>query len=315
VTVPRWLWLTTVGALGLALAIDLFLFHRRPHVMSPARAARRSAGWIAAALGFAAVIWLQQDGAAAAAYLAGYLTEKAISVENVFVFALILRYLAVPADLQPRLLLIGLTASIVLRGGFIAAGRALLDTLDWAPLLLGAFLVATALPIVRHRRATPAHPGPLWRALGRLLPLTDGYQGSRLIGRRGGRRAATPLAAALAALLLTDLVFAVDSIPAVYAVTDEPFLVFGAGAFALLGIKGLYFLFAAALDRLAYLNLGLAAVLAMVGAKMLLDPWWKVPTPALLGAMAAVLAAAAAASWIALRGSPEPDRPAPPPDI
>jgi tellurite resistance protein TerC len=305
-TYPIWLWVTTACALGLALLADLFHFHRHPHVMSPARAARRSAGWIAVAVAVAGVIWLLQDGAAAAGYLAGYLTEKAISVENVFVFALILRYLAVPADLQPRLLLIGLTASIVLRGGFIAGGRALLDALDWAPYVLGALLVTTALPIVRHRRGTPAHPGPLWRALGRLVPLTEGYQGPRLVGRRGGRRAATPLALALGALLLTDLIFAVDSIPAVYAVTDEPFLVFCAGAFALLGIKGLYFLFSAALDRLPYLNLGLAAVLAMVGAKMLLAPWWKIPTLVLLGAMATVLAAAAAASWAPLRTARRP---------
>jgi TerC family integral membrane protein len=304
----------TALAIGGILLADLLLFHRHPHVMPPARAARRSVGWIVAAIAFAGVIWLQQDGAAAADYLAGYLTEKAISVENVFVFALILRSLAIPADLQPRLLLLGLAGSIVLRGGFIAGGRPLLAALDWAPYLLGALLVATALPIARHRAGSPARLGRLRRLLGRMVPLTEDFQGRRLVGRRQGRRALTPLGVALAALLTADLVFAVDSIPAVYAVTDEPFLVFSAGAFALLGIKGLYFLFAAALDRLACLHLGLAGVLALVGAKLLLAPIWKIPTPALLGAIGAVLAAAAATSWAPLRRVCGRTDPAPPAD-
>lgn len=301
-SIPFWLWALTAGGIALAVGLDLFVFHRRPRAMPLGSALRRSAAWIGLALAFAGVIWLLEGGGAAALYLAGYLSEKAISVENVFVFALVLRYLAVPASLQPRLLLLGLGASIVLRGGFIAAGKPLLDSLAWSTYLLGALLVATAVPIALHRTGSPhSATNPILRALRRVVPVTDEYQGSRFIGRQGGARALTPLAVALAGLLATDIVFAIDSIPAIYALTDEPFLVFSAGAFALLGIKGLYFLFSAALDRFAYLHVGLGAVLALVGTKLLIADLYKMPIAGVLGAIVAILAAATAASLLASR--------------
>ena len=249
------------------------------------------------------VLWLWGGTNAGEEYFAGYLIEKALSVENIFVFALVLGYFAVPAANQHRVLFFGVLGALVLRGAFIAGGKALLENFHWMIYVFGAFLVLTALRMATQEEIS-VDPGrnPLLRALRRVIPMTDQYHGQRFWVREGGRRLATPMLAVLVAVETTDVVFAVDSIPAIFAVTTDTFVVFTSNAFALLGLRALYFLLAGAMHRLSYLKIGLAGVLALVGIKMLISDLYKVPIAISLGAIAAILAVAVGASlWKAHR--------------
>ena len=281
------------------LLVDLVAFGRRGEEVALRRAATWSVGWTVLGLAFGGFLWLWQDERLAGEYLAGFLIEKSLSVDNLFVFALIFGYFGVPAAYQRRAIFWGIAGAIVLRALFILAGAALLDAFHYGVYVFGGFLVVTGVRMALHRNVEiRPERNPLLRLLARILPLTPSYHGDRLTVRKQGRRMATPMLGALASVAAFDVVFAVDSIPAIFAVTRETFLVYAANAFSLLGLSALYFLLAGMMERFRYLNLGLAAVLVFVGAKMALAEIHELPVYLSLGVVAAILALAVAASWL-----------------
>ena len=301
--VPLWAWLAVMAVIAGMLLLDLFVLHRHAHEVSLPEAAVTSAGWVASGVAFGGVLWAVAGGEVAGEYYAGYLIEKSLSVDNVFVFAMLLGWFAVPAVHQHRVLFWGVVGALVLRAAFIAVGVELLETFQWAIYLFGAFLVFTGVKMVRHG-AGHMRPdrNPVVRLLRRVMPVTNEIAGPRFFTRqRGvhGRRAvaATPLFAALVAIETSDVVFAVDSIPAIFAVTDEPFVVFTSNAFAILGLRALYFLLAGLVTRFRYLKFGLAAILVFVGAKMLAVDVIHVPIGVSLAVIGGLLAVAVGASW------------------
>ena len=300
--VPLWAWAAVVAVILGMLALDLAVFHRDAHEVSMREAALTSSVWVALGLGFAVVVGLVWGGTAAGEYLAGYLIEKSLSVDNIFVFALLLSYFAVPAAYQHRVLFWGVIGALVLRAAFIVAGAALLETFHWTIYVFGAFLVLTGVKMARHRGGE-VHPerNPVLKALRRIVPMTSEYRGQRFFVKDGVRRLATPMLAVLVAVETTDVLFAVDSIPAIFAVTEEPFLVFTSNAFAILGLRALYFLLAGMMSRFVYLKIGLAAVLVFVGTKMLLADVFHMPVWLSLGVIATVLGVSVAASLRATR--------------
>src|SRR4051794_35528263 len=295
--VPLWAWFAVVAGVVALLLIDLLVFHRDAHEVTMREALRSSALWIAIGVSFGIGVWVVAGPESGGEWFSGYLIEKALAVDNIFVFAVILTAFAVPKALQHRVLFFGVLGALVLRGVFIAAGATLLSTFSWMMYVFGAFLVFTGVKLARGAEHTsdPLNSRSV-RLARRVIPITDDYDGSRFFVRRDGRRWATPLLAVLVAIETSDLVFAVDSIPAIFAVTDEPFIVFTSNAFALLGLRALYFLLAGAVDRFAFLGLGLAAVLVFVGAKMLLIDVVHVPIGLSLGIIVAILAIAIGAS-------------------
>jgi tellurite resistance protein TerC len=303
VDTPLWVWAATLAVIGVALTLDLFVFHREAHEVGLREAAWASLAWVTLGVGFGIVVWVFGGTNAGEEYFAGYLIEKALSVENIFVFALVLGYFAVPSANQHRVLFFGVLGALILRGAFIAGGKALLENFHWMIFVFGGFLVLTAIRMATQEQIS-VDPGrnPLLRALRRVIPMTREYHGQRFWVRQGGRLLATPMLAVLVAVETTDVIFAVDSIPAIFAVTTDTFVVFTSNAFALLGLRALYFLLAGAMHRLSYLKIGLAAVLALVGTKMLISDLYEIPIAVSLGAIAAILAAAVTASlWKARR--------------
>jgi tellurite resistance protein TerC len=236
-------------------------------------------------------------------YFAGYLIEKSLAVDNVFVWAIIFAAFAVPREYQHRVLFLGVLGALLFRGLFIAAGSALIENFSWVLYVFAAFLVYTGWRMFRSR-SEHVHPerSRILRLFRRFVPMTDAYYGQRFLIRRAGAVVATPLLAVLVLVELTDIVFAVDSIPAIFAVTTEPFLVFTANAFAILGLRAMYFLLADLVHRFVYLKLGLSAVLIWVGVKMLLLDAVKIPTSVSLAVVATIIAVAVAASLRATRG-------------
>jgi tellurite resistance protein TerC len=306
------LWAMTIGAVVALLVLD-FVITRRPHEVSMREALGWSAFYIALPLGFGGLLWARFGGTTAMEYLTGYVVEKSLSVDNLFVFMLLLAAFAVPAALAQRALLYGIVGALFLRGVFIALGAAALHTLDWAFLLFGAILLGTAIKIMRdavsgHGQEVDVSSLRSVRLVRRFMLVTGDYRGPRLLVREGGRRALTPFALVVVAVLATDVVFAVDSVPAVYGVTGDPFLVFATNAFALLGLRALYFVLHGALSRLVHLGYGLAAILGLIGVKLVLhwahDTWPGVPlipTTLSLAAIAMILATVTATSLLATR--------------
>jgi tellurite resistance protein TerC len=288
---PLWAWAVLVGAITAMLIVDLLLVHRIAHVISIKEAAIESAVWISLGLAFGLVLLSWQGGQAAGEYYAGFLIEKSLSIDNVFVWAVIFSYFAVPARYQFRVLFWGIFGALVLRGIFIVAGVALIERFDWVLYVFGVFLLYTAFKIARHSGAE-VHPenNPVFKFVKRVVPSTSEYDGQRLFTRRTGALLATPLFAVLVLVETTDVIFAVDSIPAILAVSQEPFIVFASNAFAILGLRALYFCLAGMKDRLRYLDIGLAVILAFVGVKMLMLDVFHLPTAASLGFIALVLA-------------------------
>ncbi|MDG4797310.1 TerC/Alx family metal homeostasis membrane protein [Micromonospora sp. WMMD1082] len=266
------LWaITIVGVIAL-LVLD-FVVTRRPHEVSLKEALGWSAFYIALPLAFGAWIWSRYGRQEGIDYLAGYLVEKSLSVDNLFVFMLLLAAFAVPSVLAQRVLLFGITGALVLRGVFIALGAAALQTLDFAFLIFALILLFTAAKLLRdaftgHEQTVDIGTMRSVRLLRRFMPVVHEYHGTKMIVRVDGRRALTPLALVVVAVLATDVVFAVDSVPAVYGITEDPYLVFATNAFALLGLRALYFVLHAALSRLVHLTYGLAVILAFIGVKL-----------------------------------------------
>jgi tellurite resistance protein TerC len=311
------LWALTIGFVVALIGVD-FLLTRRPHAVSMKEAARWSAFYIAVPLAFGAFVWARFGSEPGSEYLAGYVVEKSLSVDNLFVFMLLLSAFAVPRELQQRVLLFGIAGALVLRGIFIAVGAAALETFSATFLVFGVILLITAVKVFRdagseqHSEVDPSQMRAV-RLLKRFFPVTDGYEGAQMTVRTAGKRALTPLAIVTVAVLATDIVFAVDSVPAVYGITGDPYLVFATNAFALLGLRALYFLLAGALSRLVHLGYGLAAILAVIGVKLVLH-WahgiWpgtpEVPTMVSLAVIVGILAVVTATSLIATRGKPTP---------
>jgi tellurite resistance protein TerC len=288
--VPIWAWIALVGVICGLLIADLLIVHRTPHDISFKEAAIESAVWITIGLSFTFVMLWWHGGTAAGEYLSGYLIEKSLSVDNVFVWAVIFSYFGVPQKYQFRVLFWGIFGALVLRGIFIFAGVALLDAFSWVLYVFGAFLLITAFRVARHQDAE-VHPenNPVLKLVRKVVPSSNEYDGQKLFTKRTGRLLATPLFAVLILVETTDVVFAVDSIPAILAVSREPFIVFSSNAFAILGLRSLYFLLAGMAGRFRYLNVGLGVILAFVGIKMLIVEWVHLPTWLSLSVIALVL--------------------------
>jgi tellurite resistance protein TerC len=295
--VAPWIWLAFVLGIATLLVADLLVVHRTAHVITMKEAAIESAVWIALGLSFTFVILAWHGGTAAGEYLSGYLIEKSLSVDNVFVWAVILTYFRVPAQYQFRALFWGVFGALVLRAIFIFAGVSLVERFDWILYVFGAFLVYTAVKIARHDEAE-VHPDQnlALKLVRRLVPTTNEYDGQKLFTVQNGRRLATPLFVVLVMIETTDVLFAVDSIPAILAVSREQFIVFSSNAFAILGLRSLYFCLAGMADRFRYLNVGLGVILAFVGVKMLIHDVYHMPTWLSLVVIAITLAVAVVAS-------------------
>lgn len=305
---PLWAWLALILAVPVLAAVDLFFFGRGAKEVSVKQAGLWSLGWIALGLGFAAIVGATQGGTRAGEYVAGYLVEWSLSVDNLFVFAVIFGYFAVPKVLQPRVLMFGVLGALVFRGAFIAVGAAALGAAHWVIYIFGAFLVITAY---RLARSTGEHVDPsknkLLRIVNRFVPSVPEYRGTHVFVRENGRLMATPIFAVLLVVASTDVIFAIDSIPAIFAITDEAFLVLAANAFALMGLRAMYFVIIGALARFKYLNYGLAIVLGLVGAKMLASGVWHPPIWATLGAVVVVLGGSMLLSVWLTRNDPPAD--------
>jgi tellurite resistance protein TerC len=281
-----------LGALVIAmLLVDLFVFGRGGREVTVRESALWSVVWLAVALGFGAVLWSWQGGEAGSEYLAGYLLERSLSLDNLFVFAVLFSYFAVPAAVQPRVLSWGIALALVLRLIFILLGAALLGSFHVTFYAFGILLLYTAYKLARHDdpEIEPEH-NPAFRLIRRRVPMSEDYDGTKLFTRANGKRVATPLVAVFVVVATTDVIFAVDSIPAIFAITTVPFIVFAANAFAMLGLRALYFLLVGVMDRFVYLSQGLAVILGVIGAKMLLVDVWHVPIWLSLSVIVGVLA-------------------------
>ena len=295
------------------LALDLGVFHRNAHEVSRREALAWSAAWIGLAIVFNAGVYLVRGPEAGLEWTTGYLVEKTLSIDNVFVILLIFSAFAVPGAYQHRVLFWGIAGALVMRAVLIAAAGLLLGALHFVIYVFGAFLIYTGIKFLREQEHTPdLEQNRVVRTARRLFRTTEGYEGQRFFVRRRGLLYATPLFLVLLLIESTDLVFAVDSIPAIYAITDDPFIVFTSNIFAILGLRSLYFVLAGYLAGLAYLKPALAAILIFVGAKMLILDFYKVPALASLGVIATILAVAIAASLlVARRRAGEPGTAAP----
>ena len=299
--VPSWAWIGLIALIVGLLIADLLLVHRTAHVISIKEASIESAVWISLGLLFGVVMIVWQGGQAGGEYYAGFLIEKSLSVDNVFVWAVILSFFRVPAQYQFRVLFWGIFGALVLRGIFIFAGVALIERFDWILYIFGAFLIYTAFKIARHDESEQVDYSRnlAIRVVKRFIPTTHEYDGQKLFTRRNAKRVATPLFVVLILIEVTDVIFAVDSVPAILAVSREPFIVFASNAFAILGLRSLYFVLGGMQGKFRYLNVGLGVILGFVGIKMLLigEPFeLHLPTFASLGFIALVLTVAIVAS-------------------
>ncbi len=316
---PGWAWAAAGLTICCLLVLDLAA-SRRGSGMS--RAVLVSAAWVGAGIAFGLVVALSLGGAAGQEYFAAYLIEKSLSVDNLFIFAVLFRAFAVPADSQHRVLFLGVLGALALRGGFIAAGAALIHQVSWVFYVFGAVLLVAAIRMARGGPQGIARGGPqgvargrqgvargpragardgpragpgggfVLRGLRKIMPVTEDYDGARFLTRRDGRLAATPLLVALVAIETTDLIFAIDSIPAAFGVTTDVFIIFTSNAFAILGLRALYFVLAGAMERFTYLSQGLAVLLAFIGAKMIISPVLHLPTAVSLSGVVVIITSA-----------------------
>jgi tellurite resistance protein TerC len=297
------MWGLTLTIITVLIVVDLVL-HRKPQAESLRQSAWATVVWTLLGLAFGLVVWADYGSTAGGEYLAGYLLERTLSLDNVFVFVVILSFFAVPPALQHRALLWGILVALVLRAAFIAVGATLLETFHWMIYLFGAFLVYTAYKLLRQDDEEEVHPehNPALKLLRRIAPVGNEYHGNRLSTKIDGKRILTPMFAVFVVLGTTDLLFALDSIPAIFAVTDETFIVFASNAFAVLGLRAMAVLLAGVVDRFIYLKHALAVVLALVGAKMLTSEVFHVSTWITLPVIAAILVGGIGLSLLKTRG-------------
>ena len=321
--VPVWLWFATIGGLAAIILADLFLVDREPHAVTVREATLWVLFYVALAVLFGVGLWLFAGGTYAGEFFAGYITEYSLSVDNLFVFVIIMSSFAVPAIHQHRVLLVGIVIALLMRGLFIAAGAAVINALSWVFYLFAAFLIYTAVNMVRQGVGGDDEEWKEPKVVGlirRVLPVTGEYHGSRTTVRIDGKRWVTPMLIVMIAIGLTDLLFALDSIPAIFGLTQEAYLVFSANAFALMGLRQLYFLLGGLLKKLIYLSYGLAVVLAFIGVKLVLHALHEnelpflngghpIPVPEVsigvsLSVIVGVLAITTVASLVAVRRDP-----------
>lgn len=270
--VPTWVWILTLALLSLVLVVDVLVIGRRPHMPTRRETANALAVYVGLAVLFGLGVWFFSGPAFATQFYAGWLTEYSLSVDNLFVFILIMSTFRVPGHLQQAALMVGITIALVLRGMFIAAGAVAIEQFSWVFYLFGAFLVFTAVRLALPGDDDEFEQSRLLRWVERTVPATGSWDGgTRLVVRQGGRRLITPMLLVVLALGTTDLLFALDSIPAIYGLTQEPYLVLTANVFALMGLRQLYFLIGGLLRRLVYLSVGLAVLLAFIGVKLVLQ--------------------------------------------
>ncbi len=271
--VPTWLWLATVGGLLTVIIVDLIVFDRKPHAITMKEAGLAVACYVTLAVGFGAGVFLLGGPVYGGQFFAGYITEYSLSVDNLFVFLIIISRFGVPREYQHLVLLVGIVLALVLRGAFIAVGAAVISNFQWVFFLFGAFLLYTAVTVLRGGGSQEEEfkENAALRLAKRVLPATERYDGMRLTTIVEGRRVVTPMLIVMLAIGTTDVLFALDSIPAIFGLTQEPFLVFTANAFALMGLRQLYFLLGGLLERLVYLNVGLAIILAFIGVKLVFE--------------------------------------------
>lgn len=301
-TVSTELWIIFATVVVVMLALDLVVFQRRSHVIAVREALAWSAIWIGLSLLFNLLILILEGHDKAQLFLAGYLTEKSLSVDNLFVFFLIFSYFGVPSRYQHKVLFWGIIGALLMRGLFIALGLTIIERFFWSIYIFGGFLIFTGIRLAtgRELKFQPEN-NPLVRLARRLIPFTTELHEGRFFVRKNGRRLATILLFTLLAIETTDIVFAVDSVPAVLAITTDPFIVYSSNIFAILGLRALYFALAGVIQRLYYLNYGLAVILVFLGIKMITGEFYKVPTVMSLGVIAGVLFVSVLASIIRMR--------------
>jgi tellurite resistance protein TerC len=300
---PPAVWIGFTGLIALLLIVDLGILNRRAHVLSTKEAAAWSGGLVALAMAFCGFLWHREGSTHALEFLTGYLIELSLSVDNLFVFILVFQYFAVPAILQPKVLKWGILGALVMRAIMIGAGALLIARFHWIIYLFGGILVITGIRMLRSggEQRVELERNPMVLLARKILPFSRSYNGDRFFLRTRTRRLATPLLLVLLVVEWTDLVFAIDSIPAIFAVTQDPFIVYSSNVFAILGLRALFFLLAGMLDTFHYLKVGVAAILTFVGVKMILSGWIHLPIAISLGTIVVTLATAIIVSIIKTR--------------
>ena len=307
------IWAITIGGLIVLILLDFIVVSRKPHEVRFGEALGWSIFYIAVAIAFGVAVWLWQGGDYGTQYFTAYLVEKSLSVDNLFVFIIILTQFAVPTNLHQRVLLVGVVLALVMRAIFIAIGAAALAAFAFTFVIFGAILIWTGIQLMRHRNEDPdPMDNPVIRIVRKRFAFTDTYDGTKLFTTANGARVATPLLFVMIAIGATDLLFALDSIPATFGVTQEPYLVFTANAFALLGLRALYFLLRGLLDKLVYLSTGLSVILVFIGVKLVLTYFHevfpetvpKIPTNVSLVVIIGVLLITGVASYLKVRRDP-----------
>lgn len=304
------LWTLFIVLILVVLVVDLGVFHRREHAVRTREAAAWTVFWIGLSLAINLWIYFEYGKRPGLEFLTGYLIEYALSVDNIFVFIVIFRYFAVPKQYQHRVLFWGILGAMVMRGLFIGLGAALISRFEWILYLFGIFLLATGVRVLTHAE-TEVHPerNPVVNLFRRLVPITREYHGKHFVWRQEGMLMATPLLLVLVVVEATDVVFAVDSIPAIFGITRDPFLIFTSNICAILGLRALYFLLAGMMDQFHHLKFGLGAVLVFIGVKMLIADLYHMPIELSLGVVVALLASGVVASLVWPKSSPEPPAP------
>ncbi len=301
--IEGWHWPVLLGVIGAMLLIDILVVHRNAHEIHTKEAAIESAVWISVGLLFGLVMLWEFGSAAAGEYMGGYLIEKSLSVDNVFVWAVLFAHFQVPKMYQHRVLFWGIFGALAMRVGFIFAGVAIINSFKITLILFGLFLLYSGIKLLQtHDDGFDPSKSKAMKIFHRFVPSTDKLDGQKLFTRENGKRLATPLLAVLVLVEITDVIFAVDSVPAVLAVTNEQYIAFASNAFAILGLRALYFLLADMRDRFQYLQTGLGVILAFVGIKMTLSYWWHMPIAASLSVIAMILTVSIVAS---LRSTPK----------
>ena len=306
-------WAGFIAVIAALLFLDLGVLHRKAHKVEFREALLWSAFWVSLALGFGVVVWAGLGGQLATEYFAGYLIEWSLSVDNIFVFVLIISHFDVPPQYQQRVLLWGVIGAVVLRLGFILGGSALIHSFEWAVYVFGALLLITAIRFLKEKdqeEDISFDNSLTLRGMRRVIPMIDDYEGQQMFVRRDGRRVATPLLAVLLLITVTDVVFAVDSIPAIFGVTRDAFIAFSSNMLAVMGLRPLYFVLAGAMGRFRYLKVTLAAILGFVAFKMLAHSFLKIPVGLSLGVVFALLVTGIVTSLLVSRGGAEKRGPA-----
>jgi tellurite resistance protein TerC len=301
--IEGWHWPVLLGVIGAMLLVDILVVHRNAHEIHTKEAAIESAVWISVGLLFGLVMLWEFGSAAAGEYMGGYLIEKSLSVDNVFVWAVLFTHFQVPKMYQHRVLFWGIFGALAMRVGFIFAGVAIINSFKITLILFGLFLLYSGIKLLQtHDDGFDPSKSKAMKIFHRFVPSTDKLDGQKLFTKENGKRLATPLLAVLVLVEITDVIFAVDSVPAVLAVTNEQYIAFASNAFAILGLRALYFLLADMRDRFQYLQTGLGVILAFVGIKMTLSYWWHMPIAASLSVIAMILTVSIVAS---LRSTPK----------